>query len=85
MVERTVRDAKAGLNAFEWNGRYPPLFEIPRGAVLWGAGRGGVVPGPKVVPGTYQVRVRNGSWTQTERFEVKADPRQTTTPTPSGM
>ncbi len=79
VLQERAKDARAGLNVFGWNGRYLPLFQIPKGAVLWGAGRRGVVPGPKVVPGTYQVRVRNGSWTQTERFEVKPDPRQRTT------
>jgi len=78
VYEDRVKNAEAGLKRFVWNGRYAPLIEIPQGAVLWGAGRGGSVLGPKVVPGTYQARVRAGSWTETQSFEVKPDPRQKT-------
>jgi hypothetical protein len=56
--------------------RYDALFEIPRGAVLWS---GGGSAGPKVVPGTYQVKITSGSFTQTQSFEVKPDPRIKTT------
>jgi len=69
--------AKRGLNRFAWPMRHDPLFEIPAGAVLW-ASPGNA--GPKVVPGTYQVRVSTGSWTATQAFEVKPDPRVKTTP-----
>ena len=31
--------------------------------------------GPMVVPGTYQVKLTVGSWSRTERFEVRIDPR----------
>ncbi len=64
--------AKAGLNRFAWAMRYDRLFDIPSGAVLWAAGGDA---GPKVVPGTYQVRVSTGNWTATQSFEVKPDPR----------
>jgi hypothetical protein len=69
--------ARGGLNRFTWNMRYDSLFEIPRGAVLWAAGGNA---GPKVVLGTYQVKITAGSWTQTQSFEVKPDPRIKTTP-----
>lgn len=67
---------KAGLNRFTWSMRYDPLFEIPAGAVLWAAGGNA---GPKVVPGTYRVRITVGGWTATQSFEVKPDPRVKTT------
>ncbi len=79
VYEERVKNAKVGLNRFEWNRRHLPPFDIPRGAVLWGGPRGGKVPGPKVVPGTYQVRLRSGTWSQTQTFEVRPDPRQKTT------
>jgi photosystem II stability/assembly factor-like uncharacterized protein len=64
--------ANKGLNRFGWNMRYPATFQVPRGAVLWPPGGG---PGPRVVPGKYQVKVTIGEWTQTQTFEVKPDPR----------
>ena len=68
---------KAGHNRFLWNARQDPLFRIPRGTVLWG-GFGPPI-GPKVVPGPYQVRISSGSWSQTQPFELKGDPRLSTT------
>ncbi|MBI4471573.1 MAG: glycosyl hydrolase, partial [Acidobacteria bacterium] len=64
--------AAAGLNRFTWNARYPAIFDIPQGISQWG---GGNTP-PKVVPGTYQVKVTAGTWSQTQPLEVKSDPRQ---------
>ncbi len=68
--------AKKGLNHFSWAMRYASLYEIPRGTVLWAAGGNA---GPKVVPGTYQVKVTAGSWSETQSFAIKPDPRITTT------
>ena len=53
---------RPGLNRLVWDLRYPATD----------AGR---PLGPKVVPGTYQVRLSSGSWTQTQRFQVVKDPR----------
>lgn len=64
-----------GLNRIAWNARYAPLFEIPEGIVMWGGSEGA----PRVVPGTYQVRVTVGDWSDTQSFEVRADPRMETT------
>ncbi|MFQ5742395.1 MAG: WD40/YVTN/BNR-like repeat-containing protein [Acidobacteriota bacterium] len=68
---------KPGLNRFTWNGRYPSIYTVPRGTVQWGGGGG---QGPKAVPGTYQVRMTIGDWSQTESFEYRRDPRLETTP-----
>ena len=65
---------KAGLNRFAWEMRHDPLFEVPRGAVLWGYGRSGAA-GPRVAPGQYQVKVSSGSWSQVQTFQVNGDPR----------
>lgn len=64
-----------GLHALAWDGRHDPLFRIPPRTVLWGGGR----VGPKVVPGTYRARVSSGSWRSEQTFEVKPDPRESTT------
>ena len=67
--------AHAGLNRFEWNARHDRLFEIPRGIVMWG----GTSMPPRVVPGTYAVRVTVGDWSATRSLVVESDPRVPTT------
>lgn len=67
--------ARQGLNRFTWDGRYPPIFQIPQGIVMWGGGGAG----PRAVPGTYNVKLTSGSWSSTQSFELKADPNATTT------
>ena len=62
--------AKAGMNRFVWNLRYPG-GEVPEGVIL----RGGPPEGAEAVPGTYQVRLTSGAWSQTQAFEVILDPR----------
>ena len=62
---------RAGLNRLVWNFAGDPMFTIPPGTVLWGGGGGG----PKAVPGTYQVRLKMGDWSQTQPLEVRTDPR----------
>lgn len=62
--------ASAGLNRFIWDLRYPEATRFP-GMILWS----GNTQGPKVVPGEYQVRVSVDGKSQTEKFEVRADPR----------
>jgi photosystem II stability/assembly factor-like uncharacterized protein len=64
----------AGLNRFVWDMRYADAVRFP-GMILWS----GETRGPKIVPGTYQVKLTVDGATQTENFEVKADPRLTTT------
>ena len=64
----------AGLNRFVWDMRYPDATRFP-GMILWA----GQTSGPRVVPGTYQVKLTVDGQTMTETFEVKPDPRLTTT------
>ena len=62
------------MNRATWaNMRYPSLFTVPPGVVMWGGGGGG--GGPKVPPGTYRVRVSTGSWSETQEFKLRTDPR----------
>lgn len=67
--------AEQGLNRFEWDLRYPDATTFP-GIILWD----GSVHGPQVVPGTYQVRLTVANKTQTQKFELRRDPRVATTP-----
>jgi len=66
--------AEQGLNRFEWDLHYPDAAGFP-GMVLWA----GSLRGPAVVPGTYQVRLTVDGKTQTQKFEVRKDPRVSTT------
>jgi photosystem II stability/assembly factor-like uncharacterized protein len=67
-----------GLNRFEWNLRYAPPFEVPRGVGLFAALAPGFA-GPFAPPGTYVVTVRSGEWTGIERLTVHPKPRRTAT------
>lgn len=64
--------AVAGMNTATWsNLRLPAYFTIPPGIVMWGGGGGG----PKVPPGIYTVKVSSGSWSESQTFRVRTDPR----------
>ncbi|MBV9296294.1 MAG: hypothetical protein JO145_12045, partial [Acidobacteriaceae bacterium] len=67
--------AEQGLNRFEWNLRYADATSFP-GMILWA----GNVRGPVVTPGTYQVRLNVNGKSQTQKLEVRKDPRVETTP-----
>ena len=62
--------AKAGLNRFAWDLRYPEASSFD-GMILWGGG----TDGPVAVPATYQAKLVAAGQTLTESFEVKKDPR----------
>ncbi|HKP39099.1 MAG TPA: hypothetical protein VJT71_19730, partial [Pyrinomonadaceae bacterium] len=64
-----------GLNRFVWDMRYPEAVRFP-GMILWA----GETRGPRIVPGSYQVKLTVDGQTMTETFEVRPDPRLTTTP-----
>ena len=64
-----------GLNRFVWDTRYADATRFP-GMILWA----GETRGPKVPPGQYQVKLTVDGKPLTQNFEVKADPRLTTTP-----
>ncbi len=60
----------AGLNRFVWNMRYADAVRFP-GMILWA----GDTRGPRIVPGTYNVKLTADGQTLTQTFEVKKDPR----------
>ncbi|MFN2531037.1 MAG: WD40/YVTN/BNR-like repeat-containing protein [Pyrinomonadaceae bacterium] len=59
-----------GLNRFVWDTRYPDAVRFP-GMILWA----GETRGPKVPPGTYQVKLTVDGKTLSQPFEIKPDPR----------
>src|ERR1700730_9617556 len=64
-----------GLNRFIWDTRYAEAVRFP-GMILWA----GETRGPKIPPGTYQVKLTADGKTLTQNFEVKPDPRLATSP-----
>ena len=62
--------ARAGLNRFAWNFRYPDATRF-KGLIMWG----GSTSGPEVVPGRYQARITAAGTSRTVAFEVTPDPR----------
>jgi len=67
---------EVGLNRFVWDMRYDDASRFP-GMILWA----GETRGPRVTPGTYQLKLTVDGKPMTQMFEVKADPRLTTAPT----
>jgi len=66
---------EVGLNRFVWDTRHADAVRFP-GMILWA----GSTSGPKVAPGTYQVKLTVEGKTLTQNFEIKPDPRLTITP-----
>ena len=64
-----------GLNRFVWDMRHAEAVRFP-GLILWS----GEMRGPRIVPGTYQVKLTVDGKTMVENFEVKVDPRLSSTP-----
>jgi photosystem II stability/assembly factor-like uncharacterized protein len=60
----------AGANRFVWDLRYPPPAEIESESES-----AELVKGPRVPPGSYQVRLTMGERVYTQSFEVRKDPR----------
>jgi photosystem II stability/assembly factor-like uncharacterized protein len=64
-----------GLNRFVWDLRYEEASRVPN-YYLWEYNDG--AKGPLAVPGNYQVRLTAKGKSQTASFELKIDPRVTT-------
>ena len=62
------------MNTFSWNLRYPDAVRFSN-LIMWAAG----TAGPIAPPGTYSVRMRVGTETQTHPIRVRKDPRSTAT------
>ncbi len=68
--KETKAPAEVGLNHFVWDLRLEPAADFP-GMILWN----GIPSGPRVPPGSYQVRLTVDGAVETVGFEVKPDPR----------
>ncbi len=64
--------AKPGMNVFQWTMNYA------NGTKMVDSEFHGRPPGPLAPPGTYQVTLTVGDWSQTQSFELVRDPRVTT-------
>ena len=65
-----IKEVKLGLNRFNWNLRLPEAKKF-EGLIMW-SGDG---DGPRVLPGTYNVRLTVGDDVMTTNAVVKQDPR----------
>jgi photosystem II stability/assembly factor-like uncharacterized protein len=65
--------ARAGMNRFTWDMRYPNARDFP-GMIFWAAS----ARGPQAPPGRYSVRLTAGGLTKTQEFEVRRNPAVTT-------
>ncbi|MGA7920351.1 MAG: hypothetical protein WCA38_11835, partial [Candidatus Acidiferrales bacterium] len=70
IVPQLLIPAEAGMNRYGWDLRYESTVKIP-GAFYEGLGP----EGPLAVPGTYQLKLTAGSFTQTVALELRLDPR----------
>ena len=71
-------NAKAGMNRFVWDTRYPEGRDLPDTAGV-SSPFGAKVTGPLAPPGSYSVRLTVGGETWTRSFEVLKDPRVSVT------
>ena len=67
-------DVTAGMNRFVWNLRYPDASRFD-GMIFWAGG----IQGPTAPPGTYQVRLTAGDWSETRSATLLKDPRVSAT------
>jgi hypothetical protein len=73
--ESAAPTARAGMNRFSWDMRYPDAHGIEGGTFFLG----GSLRGPLAIPGQYKVKITVGDQTATQSFEIKKDPRVSTT------
>jgi len=76
-VTRKGEPLHPGMNRFLWDLRYPTGTDVKG---IFNSGFSAAVPiGPEVVPGTYDAVLTYGGTTLKQPFQVKLDPRLTTT------
>jgi photosystem II stability/assembly factor-like uncharacterized protein len=76
-VVRALPNPKSGLNSFQWDLRAEPPTSPPGNVTMFGGPTGGY----RVAPGRYQARLTVGAAVKTQSFDVREDPRVTTSPT----
>jgi photosystem II stability/assembly factor-like uncharacterized protein len=72
---RPALPAEEGMNSFEWDLRYPDAHGIEGDTYL----AGGNLRGPLAVPGRYRVKLTAEGQSQAQEFEIRKDPRLSTT------
>jgi photosystem II stability/assembly factor-like uncharacterized protein len=71
-----ILPVRQGMNAFEWDMRYPDAVQVDGGSMFWG----GSIAGPKVAPGMYVARwMKDSTVLDTTLFEILQDPRSNAT------
>jgi photosystem II stability/assembly factor-like uncharacterized protein len=74
---RVAVSTRAGLNRMIWDMRYPDAQGLQGVSTnLFG----GSLRGPEAAPGEYEVKITVGDQSQTQTFEIRKDPRVSTTP-----
>jgi photosystem II stability/assembly factor-like uncharacterized protein len=73
--EDKLPDVVNGHNRAAWDLRYPEI-KLPEGMILWA----GSALGPRVLPGTYSVRLTVGDQSMTAPITLRPDPRLSATP-----
>ncbi|MBK6901887.1 MAG: glycosyl hydrolase [Saprospirales bacterium] len=66
---------RKGANRFVWNLRYPDGKDFD-GMIFWS----GSLRGPRAIPGEYYVKMKTGTFLDSMRFRILADPRSPATP-----
>jgi hypothetical protein len=74
LVQQLRPTSSRGINRVTWNLRHADL-PVRAGSDEDGGGGGGNLPGPYVRPGNYTVTLNAGSAVQSQRVEVREDPR----------
>lgn len=70
-----VTAVKPGMNAFQWDMKYPPAYDPPRYANDVTDDFPDVGDGPTTLPGSYTVVLQYGSQRLTAPFAIQMDPR----------
>ena len=73
-VRRLEVSGKSGMNCIGWDMRHEAAREAP-GDDIENLIAGPILKGPLATPGTYTVRLNIGGKSQTQRFQILADPR----------
>ena len=77
--ERPRVRTNAGMNLFVWDLRHPGPTPV-EGESLHGLSYNSMFAGPEVAPGLYRVRLDVDGQSIVQQFEIRSDPRITTTP-----
>jgi photosystem II stability/assembly factor-like uncharacterized protein len=73
--ESEETEVRPGMNAFQWNLKYPPAFDAPGYKIDETDDFSDNGDGPTTLPGTYTVVLRYGSQEQRVPFTITVDPR----------